>query len=127
MKESFSIKNMTKGKLPRLPFRRIKDEVLGPDYELSIVLCGDKLSQELNRTHRGKDKPTNVLSFPLSDTHGEIFLNIGLAKKQSGDFGLGPRTFIGKLVIHGMLHLKGYAHGSTMESIEARFVKKFFS
>lgn len=123
--DSFSIRKTTKGKLPRLPFLPIKDAVLGTSYELSLVFIGDIRSRTLNRTHRSKDKPTNVLSFPLSSTSGEIFINPNLARKQAHLFDMTPETFIGKLLIHGMLHLKGYEHGSTMERIEAQFVKKF--
>lgn len=127
MNDSFSITQKTKGKLPSLPFWQIKQAVLGDKYELSIVFIGDKRSRDLNKKYRAKDKPTNVLSFPISKTSGEIFINLRLAKKQAPDFSMSPDNFVGKLVIHGMLHLKGFEHGSRMELTEARFVKKFFS
>jgi len=77
--KNFNIKNTTKGKLPRLPFEHMKDEVLGKNYDLSLVFIGDKLSRKLNKLSRKKDYPTNILSFPLSKNAGEIFINYRLS------------------------------------------------
>lgn len=122
---AFSLRILTKGKLPRLPFLDIKNAIVGPDYELSVVFIGDKRSADLNRIHRGKDKPANVLSFPLSKTEGEIFLNPKRARKEAGKFGDSYKQFLAYLFIHGLLHLKGFDHGSKMESEERRFRKQF--
>ena len=81
MVQNFAIENTTKGKLPSLPFLRIKERVLGKHYELSVVFIGDKRSRDLNKRYRGKDRPTNILSFPLSASEGEIFINLRQAKK----------------------------------------------
>lgn len=123
--ETFTITNKTKGKLPRLPFAEIKEAVLGKEYDLSLVFIGSTLSRRLNRERRGKDKPANVLSFPLSETSGEIFIDIGHARKQSSQFETTPEKFIGRLLIHGLHHLKGFEHGSKMEVGEETFRKKF--
>lgn len=119
------IQNKTKATLPRLPFADIKEAVLGPEYELSLVFIGDTRSRNLNREYRDKDKPTNILSFPYDEESGEIFINLALAKTQAPDFDKSPTKFIGYLFIHGLLHLKGYAHGSTMEEKERTFCRKF--
>lgn len=125
MQENVSIRNTTKGKLPRLPFVDIKNSILGERYELSIVFCGSGLSKRLNRTYRGKNKPTNVLSFPLSKKSGEIVIDLVRSKKEAPQFDEKFVNFIGFLFIHGLLHLKGLDHGSTMESKERRFRKMF--
>ncbi len=122
---NFDIKNNTKGKLPRLPFENIKNEALGKKYELSLVFIGDKLSQKLNYQSRRKNKPTNILSFPLSKTSGEIFINYRQAKKEAEKYERKFSDFIGFLFIHGLIHLKGFEHGSKMEEQEAKFRKKF--
>jgi len=96
-------------------FKKIKDEILGKKYELSLVFCGNALSRKLNRIYRGKDKPTNVLSFPLSKNSGEIFINLS----KIGEFS--PAH----LFIHGCLHLKGMRHGSKMEKVEKQLLKKW--
>lgn len=123
--EKFQIKNTTKGKLPSLPFEDIKNEVIGKKYDLSLVFVGDKLSKKLNNEYRNKDKPTNILSFPLSEHEGEIFINLRLAKKDSKKFNKNHKKFIGLLLIHGLMHLKGFQHSSRMESKEERIREKF--
>lgn len=125
MKDDFSITNLTKGKLPSLPFAMMKTKILGSKYNLSLVFVDEKKSQELNKTYREKDNPTNVLSFPYSKKDGEIFVCIKVAKKQAVDYDKTWQQFVGFLVIHGMLHLKGMQHGSTMEVQEEKFSKIF--
>jgi probable rRNA maturation factor len=125
MKDDFSITNLTKGKLPGLPFAMMKTKILGSKYNLSLVFVDEKKSQELNKTYREKDKSTNVLSFPYSKKDGEIFICIKVAKTQASDYGKTWQEFVGFLVIHGMLHLKGMQHGSTMEVQEEKFSKIF--
>lgn len=125
MEDLVSIRNTTKGKLPRLPFVDIKNEILGKKYELSVVFCGNALSQKLNRIYRGKNKPTNVLSFSLEKTSGEIIIDLKKARKESDLFGEKFQSFVGYLFIHGLLHLKGLAHGRTMEAKEQRIRKMF--
>lgn len=125
MSDNFQIKNTTKGSLPRLPFVSLKDAVLGTKYELSLVIAGDALSRKLNLQFRGKDKPANVLSFPLSKNEGEIFINLKRAKIEAPDFDETYTKFVAHLFIHGLFHLKGYAHGSRMELEEKKVMKKF--
>ncbi len=124
-KENINIRNTTKGKLPSLPFVDIKNNVLGKKYDLSLVFIGDELSKKLNSQHRGKNKPTNILSFPLSDTEGEIFINYRLAQREAKKYNRKFSDFIGFLLIHGLMHLKGFEHSSRMERQEAQTRKKF--
>lgn len=120
-------KKLSRQKLPALPWQDIKDYVLGPDYELSLVFCGDKLSRRLNRDWRKKDKPTNILSFPLEKNNGEIFINLKLTHKQWRDFPYkNYREFLKFLFIHGLLHLKGMDHSSKMDRKEKEILE-FFS
>lgn len=123
--DTLSITRMTKGKLPGLPFLRVKNAVLGAAYDLSIVFATPALSRKLNKHYRGKDHPTNILSFPLSKTSGELIISLAKVRADAPAFGKSYENFLGFLLIHGMLHLKGYEHGSTMERHEARFAKKF--
>jgi probable rRNA maturation factor len=125
MNESFSIMNTTKGKLPRLPFVDIKNEVLGKSYELSLVIIGKVRMQKLNSTHRGKNYATDILSFPLSDSSGEMFINLDVTKRKAKEFEKSFENYLGFLFIHGLWHLKGYDHGKAMEAKEAATVKKF--
>jgi len=107
--------------------------------ELSIRLTDDGEVQALNRDYRGKDKPTNVLSFPMlqpdlidavtrnSDDGevllGDIALAHGVCAAEAAGRGLALADHATHLVIHGTLHLLGYDHGEdaaaqAMEKIE---------
>jgi len=121
----FSINKTIKGKPPCLPFLKIKEAVLGKKYDLSLIFIGSTRSKTLNKIYRNKDKPANVLSFPLSKTEGEIFIDLKEASRNSKNFDRKYKNFIALLFIHGLLHLKGFAHGSKMESEEENIIKKF--
>ncbi len=125
--DKISIANLTKGKLPSLPFLLIKNEILGENYLLSIAYISKKKSKELNKTYRNKNEPTNILSFPLSKVDGEILLCPDVVKTQTKKFDRNFRELLGYLVIHGMLHLKGMEHSSTMERSEKKYDQKYFS
>ena len=122
---NISILNKTKGKLPRLPFVQLKNKILGEDYDLSLVFITSKESHRINLQYRQKDNPTNVLSFPLEKNSGEIFIDQKTSTKDAVNFDMTPTKFIQFLVIHAMLHLKGFEHGSTMEKQEKKFLKIF--
>ena len=115
--ENFSITNKTKSTLPSVPFLKIKNEALGKDYSLSLVFVGEKSIQKLNFNYRGKNKPTNILSFSLDKKFGEIFICPAIARKES--------LSLAFLFIHGLTHLKGYDHGDTMERAEEKLRKQF--
>jgi probable rRNA maturation factor len=127
MLSNLSVINNTKGKLPSLPFSALKDEILGKSYELSVAYINEKESRALNKKWRGKDKPTNVLSFALSKNSGELVLCPAIVKKEAKNFDRTFPKFLGFLVIHGMLHLKGMAHGSIMEKAELKYDTKHFN
>ena len=123
--DSFSIHKTIKSKLPRLPFLRMKNEILGKGYELSLVFIGDKRAQTLNRIYRKKDYIPDILSFPYDKKEGEIFINPRQAARRAKDFDMNERKFIAFLFIHGLLHLKGLPHGSTMDKKEYAYLKRF--
>lgn len=105
----------------RLPasFTRIKESVLGKRYDLSVAFLSPRQMREAMSYRYGaaarRKKVSNVLSFPLSKTSGEILICKSAAKPYSIEF----------LFIHGLLHLKGLKHGATMEREEDRLLKRF--
>lgn len=103
----------------------MKLAILGKDYGLSWAFISENEIRRLNRIYRNIDAPTDILSFPLSKKEGEIYICLTEAKKEAPKFGREYENFLGFLFIHGLAHLKGYDHGSTMESIETKFRKKF--
>lgn len=99
---------------------------------VSILLADDGGIQELNRQWRGKDKPTNVLSFPalpmpggVSDPSlGDIALAYETCAREAEDEGKALSDHVMHLVVHGILHLLGYDHDTDhdAEVMEAREV-----
>ena len=106
-------------------FELIKKAILGSKYELSLVFITAPKIQKLNKTYRNINKPTDILSFPLSKTSGEIFICKTEAKKMMAEFGRTYENFLAFLFIHGLVHLKGYDHGVKMEKVEIKFREKF--
>lgn len=106
-------------------FKKIKEAILGKDYDLSWAFITPKKIQKLNLIYRNLNKPTDILSFPLSKTEGEIYICKSESKKEAKKFERDYENFLLFLFIHGCVHLKGYDHGSTMERIEAKFRKHF--
>ena len=127
MKEesSCTIINKTKGKLPRLPFVYIKEEILGSNYDLSVGFVSAREQKSINNKYRNIDKTTNILSFPLSKNSGEITFDLVKTKKDAPLFNMTTSAFLKYLFIHGCLHLKGYEHSDIMEREERKFLNKF--
>ena len=123
-------KNLTiirkKGDIPDVPFLKIKETILDKNYNLSIIFCTPDESRIRNKTYRDKNYPTNILSFPLDKNEGEIYISLSSARRDAKKFGYSYQKFLHLLIIHGLLHLKGHAHGSTMEKLEDNYLQKFF-
>ncbi len=87
--------------------------------ELGLHLVTPERSQELNKQHRQKDKPTDVLSFPL-DEHGlekygilplgDIFICLEVAQRQADEMNIPLNQELARLAVHGLLHLLGHDH-----------------
>ena len=98
--------------------------------EVCVALVSDARMKALNRQFRGKDKVTDVLSFPAGGSRGflgDIVIASGVAKKQAKAAGHGLNIEIRILALHGLLHLLGYDHeedDGKMARVEARLRKK---
>lgn len=123
--KNLTVKRITKGKLPSLPFARMKDEILGKSYELSIAFVDKKTIEQMSKDFKGNKDHKNILSFPLEKNSGEIILNLQTIRIQAKDYDKKYHEYLGFLVIHGMLHLKGFVHSSKMNAEENKFVKMF--
>ncbi len=101
-----------------------------PDHASVVVaLDSDAAVRRLNRTYRGKDKPTNVLSFPGDKPFlGDIVLARQTVLREAREQGKRPADHLTHLVIHGTLHLLGYDHERSerqarrMEMLETRLL-----
>lgn len=120
------IQNTTKTPHPtQIPYEEIKNAVLGKNYELSVVFCGQHLIRRLNRETRGKDYSTDILSFPLSDQSGEVFICQDICSRRAREHERSEENYLAMLFVHGMVHLKGHDHGDTMDKLEERYRKRF--
>lgn len=123
--DNLSITRETKGKLPSLPFLHIKNEILGKNYELSLVFVGRNQAIALHQEWKSKNDPVNILSFPLSNHEGEIIISLEKARRECKHFERSYENYLAFLFIHGCVHLKGYTHGSRMEALEKKYRTQF--
>lgn len=99
--------------------------------EISVVFTDDAHIRTLNDRFRGKDKPTNVLSFPAPGTGkgrfgpllGDVVLALETIENEAKNLGLTFEAHLTHLIVHGFLHLLGYDHlheseAATMEGLE---------
>jgi probable rRNA maturation factor len=109
--------------LERAAYAAIEHEAESQDADLSIVLTDNEHLQELNLNYLGIDAPTDVLSFPASETDpesgaryiGDILISIPRAQSQAEAAGHPLESEVQLLVVHGVLHLLGYDHAEPEE------------
>ena len=118
----------------RSPGRRGSEAAVGG---LCIRVVGTAASRRLNREYRGKDRPTNVLSFPASPVERELAGSLGdlaicaaVVADEARKQGKAPRAHWAHMVVHGVLHLHGYDHQSArdarrMEGLEVEILRGF--
>jgi probable rRNA maturation factor len=119
--------------LSRAEVRKLGEKMLHElrliESELSILLCNDEVIHQINLAHRGKDKPTDVLSFPqaefraperLKSGHdlrllGDVVISIDTAARQAKARRRSLLEEVRFLLAHGVLHLFGYDHATPDE------------
>ncbi len=116
---------------------RLLELVGRPEAELSVVLCDDAFIQPLNAEWRGKDAPTDVLSFAMQEGDdlleddpvlGDLVISVETADRQAAEQGHDRAAELRVLLVHGLLHLLGFDHEDTperaaeMRAEEARLV-----
>ena len=122
--------------MPESLTRKIAKKLLSvlecSDAELSILLTTDKEIQQLNAQYRGKDAPTDVLSFPQLEDEppdgsallGDIVISMETANRQADEHGVSFQEEILRLLIHGLLHLLGYDHENVTPAEAERMQSK---
>jgi probable rRNA maturation factor len=96
--------------------------------ELSVVLTSDAAIRELNRTYRGKDKPTDILSFGMREQRnpgdplppddrvlGDLVVSVETLERQARERGIEVGEEAHFILIHGLLHLLGYDHDRVID------------
>ena len=113
--------------------QRILTELGLLEAELSLLFVNDLQIQALNRQYLHRDKPTNVLAFPMrkgafSTLHphllGDLVISVETAKRQSNRFGLTEIEMVILLMVHGVLHLIGYDHEETKKGAKEMAFKQ---
>ena len=117
-------------------------DVLIEEADVSVVLVGPEESQQLNHEFRGKDKPTNVLSFPfevpeelaeldvdIGHTIGDLIICVPVVEQEAIDQNKPLMHHWAHMVVHGCLHLMGYDHikddeAEVMENLERQILAK---
>jgi probable rRNA maturation factor len=105
-------------------------EALAVSGEVSLVLTGDRAVRALNARYRGKDRPTDVLSFPGGGTEGElgdIVISVETAEKNARHLGRTLGQELDVLALHGFLHVLGYDHEAddgAMDRLERRLRRR---
>jgi probable rRNA maturation factor len=93
---------------------RAAQSVVGLEGEVSLLLTDDDGIRRLNRHFRGKNKSTDVLSFPAAEPRfgvaGDLAISVETAARQAASEGHSLRIELRVLILHGMLHLAGYDH-----------------
>lgn len=100
------------------------------DSEVHVLIAGDDRLRRLNDRYLGRDRPTDVLSFPDGDLlpsgrvlQGEVVISLDAARRQAEEFGHDELRELSELTLHGVLHLVGYDHErdqGEMDDLEVR-------
>ncbi len=122
-----------KVKINRKPLLELKEklkEEFSEKRDFTVVLVSDKKIKELNRLFRGKNEPTDVLSFQAGqeDYLGDVIISTETALRQAQQLGHSLEKELKILLIHGFLHLLGYDHETDrgeMRALERKLWKKF--
>ncbi|MFH0820668.1 MAG: rRNA maturation RNase YbeY [Candidatus Peregrinibacteria bacterium] len=93
---------------------KLKKTIRVHEGDFNVVFVNDAYIRQLNKAYRGKNKPTDVLSFNYNDDveglAGEIYISVDTAKRQAKDFRHPLQSELNKLFVHGFLHIHGYDH-----------------
>jgi probable rRNA maturation factor len=102
---------------------KVLDEIKRDNWELSILLCGDKTITALNSQYRNKFEPTDILSFTLGETvqergktvylPGDLVISLDTLRENAKYFDTCEDEELRRLLIHGILHLDGMDHETT--------------
>jgi len=87
---------------------------------VAVCLVSDAEIARLNRTYRGKDGATDVLSFPADGTGGDIAISPAAARRNARSLGRSVPEELRVLILHGVLHLAGYDHETDEGEMERR-------
>ncbi len=127
-----------KGRLPKREALELADRILRREKQrlpVNIVIVDDRAIRALNKTYRGRSRPTDVLAFPADPDLGilgEVYISVDTARRQASEYDVTLRQEILQLVVHGILHLCGYDHerkkdAAVMKAREDSYRERFLN
>jgi len=137
--DKYEITPELKRLLAKAVHRTLKTESFGSDAEVSLSFVDNEEIHALNLEHRGIDRPTDVLSFPILDGDegaGDVDMNIGAvllgdiiisverALEQAEEYGHSIERELAFLSVHSVLHLLGYDHERSLDEEKTMFKKQ---
>jgi len=115
------INNLTTTPIEEEILKKVAERILEGENkrnaDLSIALVGPGRIRKLNKKYRGKNRVTDVLSFPDNGL-GEIVICLREVKKNAKKFGSSFKKELSTCLIHGILHLLGYDHEKSVEEVK---------
>ena len=132
-----SVHNLNKKFRPDFPSLRIlAQKILEKEKTraaVNLIFANDSYMKKLNSKFRGKNKTTDVLSFPLESELkrdsvflGEVYVSLEQARRQAKEYGVSLHKELQCLVAHGVLHLLGYDHQTKKETLEMRTKEELY-
>jgi probable rRNA maturation factor len=124
--EPWTALGLSKSGLSR--FVREAQRVVGLEGAVDVLLADDRTLRRLNRDFRGKNKATDVLSFPAAEElrsgfAGDLAISVQTAARQAKEHGHSLRDEVRVLLLHGLLHLSGMDHETDRGEMAAREAK----
>lgn len=125
--------NHSSTKIIKKNARRLVENILADEKitakEINIILVPDDYLRKLHKDYLQDDSYTDVMTFDLSDNHtieGEIYIAPNCAKIHAREFAVAPEVEIGRLIIHGLLHLKGFDDATETQQAEMRSKEDYY-
>ncbi len=125
------VENITSVPVNTKAFKELAKKVIrgeGLKGEINVVFCDDDYIRTLNKTYRGRDTPTDVLSFSFKEGErgfrskllGDVYVSVDRAMAQAKSAGHSLDKELRLLVVHGLLHLAGYDHSCEKEALQMK-------
>lgn len=120
------INDLARSRIDRRLLKRLADRVSRKKWIVSISFVRKEKMKQLNRTYRRKNRPTDVLSFSMKEGSllGDVIICPAVARSNARKYKISYQSEIGRLAVHGLLHLLGHDHGKRMFDLQDRILKE---
>jgi probable rRNA maturation factor len=121
-----AINNTVKAKIDKKKLKKLAGLAGEKGALVSLSFVTRRKMKSLNRRYRGKDRPTDVLSFNMDEGKllGDVLICPDVAKSNAREYGVTFDQEVARLTVHGLLHLKGMDHGKKMFDMQDRILRR---